>query len=154
MTNGPYRATGSPIGRPWSSSASTSRPPASSGTGTPGRSTSPVSVPTSAPSTARVSPSNTYSTRDAAALAAGSSQAAPGSRRRCQIATSASGRDAHELGGGGGGTASPSAPATTVISVVRPASSVARTRGMSPSHSIVKYGSTSLSSAARLTQIW
>ena len=42
----------------------------------------------------------------------------------------------------------------TVISVVRPSSSVATWRGMSSSHNIVKYGSTILSAAGRLSQIW
>ena len=49
---------------------------------------------------------------------------ASGSSTTCQIARSASGRDAHELGGGGGGSSPPSAPAMTVTSVVRPSSSV------------------------------
>ena len=42
----------------------------------------------------------------------------------------------------------------TVISTVRPSSSVASTRGMSSSHSIEKWASTSLSSAGRFSQIW
>ena len=74
---------------------------------------------------------------------------------RCQIATSASAFEAHECGGGGAcGGASPSRPAITVTSVARPWSSVAATRGVAPPHSMVKYGSTILCSAGRLSQIW
>ncbi len=70
------------------------------------------------------------------------------------MATSASARDAHELGGGSGGSAPAREPATTVTSVVRPASSADVTRGIWWSHSMVKYGSTILSAAGRFNQIW
>ncbi len=70
------------------------------------------------------------------------------------MATSASARAAYESGGGGGGVAPPSDPAITVTSVARPSSSTSWTTGTSPLHSIVKYGSTSLSAAGRFSQIW
>src|SRR3954470_10654242 len=73
----------------------------------------------------------------------------PASSRTIQIATSASSRAAHELGGGDGGLASPIAPATTVT--LPPGNS---TTGMSLAHNMVKYGSTILSSAGRFSQIW
>ena len=87
--------------------------------------------------------------------AAAASSVAPGSDARCQIATSASGRDAHEFGGGGGRRRPASAPAMTVISVLRPVVVGGDVRAGCPrSHSIVKYGSTILSAAGRLSQIW
>ena len=65
----------------------------------------------------------------------GTVQRAPGWSTMCQIATSASGRLAHECGGGGGGVRPASSPAITVTST--PSS---RSRGMSPSQSIEKCG--------------
>ena len=63
-------------------------------------------------------------------------------------------RAAHEFGGGAGGMKSPSAPAITVISpATTPESLVITRRGISSSHSIVKYGSTALSARGRLSQI-
>jgi hypothetical protein len=47
-----------------------------------------------------------------------------------------------------------SGPAITVISTVRPSPSIATTRGMSSRQSIVKEGSTILSSDGRFNQIW
>src|SRR3954447_25121363 len=73
----------------------------------------------------------------------------PASSRTIQIATSASSRAAHELGGGDGGLASPIAPATTVT--VPPGNSMT---GISLAHNMVKYGSTILSVAGKLSQIW
>ena len=86
--------------------------------------------------------------------AGGRTQDEPGSKRRCQMATSVSVRLAQDRGGGGAGCSPASAPAITVISTDRPSASVATTRGMSSSHSIEKWGSTSLSSPGRFSQIW
>ena len=72
------------------------------------------------------------------AAAAGSVHCAPGDMVMVQMATSASGRAAHEFGGGAGGAASPSLPATTVTSVVRPPASRATCRGTWSFHNIVK----------------
>ena len=55
---------------------------------------------------------------------AGGSTRAPGSSTTCQMARSASGREAHELGGAGNGWRPASAPAMTVTSVVRPSRSL------------------------------
>ncbi len=54
------------------------------------------------------------------------------------MATSDSGRAAHELGGGSWGAAEPRRPAMTVTTVVSPSASTASTRGMSSSQNIVK----------------
>ena len=65
------------------------------------------------------------------------------------MATSVSVRLAHERGGGDAGVFPASVPAITVTSTPS-----ASTRGMSSSHSIEKWASTSLSSAGRFSQIW
>ena len=118
ITNGPYWATGSPIGRPCSTS--TSAPVARARR----RSVSQVTTPPSPTSTRRrctdrlgravehVDDANRVGTRWPQA----SSNSAPGSSRTCQIATSLSGRDAHDAGGGAAAPGRPRSPATTVIS--------------------------------------
>src|SRR4029079_16117098 len=87
-------------------------------------------------------------------VAGGNFQAASEDMRMVQIATSVSGRDAHEFGGGAGAFSPSSTPATTVISVVRPTASLAIPLGTALSQSMAKYGSANLSSAGRLSQIW
>ncbi len=75
--------------------------------------------------------------------------------RSVQMATSASGCEAHDSGGGASGLGAPgSAPATTVTVVARPASSWWTRRGMRSFHSMVKCGSTILLRAGRFSQIW
>jgi len=73
-----------------------------------------------------------------------------------QIATCDDGSLAHECGGGGGGPLlTPStAPAFTVIVVVRPAASLWVTTGIVSLHSMVKWGSTILCFFGRFIQIW
>ena len=88
-------------------------------------------------------------------VAAGSVQRAPGSRCSVQMATSASGWDAQDSGGGLSGASAPgSAPATTVTVVRRPSASRCCRRGMRSFHSMVKCGSTILFRAGRFSQIW
>ena len=88
-----------------------------------------------------------------ASPAGGTSHDAPGSSAIDQMATSASGLAAHELGGGASGCSPSSAPAITVIVTVRPLASRWTARGMSWSQNIVKYGATSLSRPGRFSQI-
>ena len=71
-----------------------------------------------------------------------------------QIATFVSDRAAQDFGGGGGAFTSPMRPATTMISVWRPASSCTSRRGTLSLHSIAKCGSTILFEPGRLSQIW
>ena len=100
-------------------------------------------------------PENAYNNRCDSAPAAGIVQRAPGSKRRCQIATSASAFAAHEFGGGLGASALSSEPAITVMSTSASSSPDGTTTvGVSWLHSIVKYGSTILSAAGRFNQIW
>ena len=91
----------------------------------------------------------------------GSVQRAPGSIRIVQIARSASGRDAHESGGGARGPPAPGAPSTGPIrpamlatSLFRPSASVAVKLGTSSAQNIVKCGSAILLRAGRFSQIW
>ncbi len=70
------------------------------------------------------------------------------------MATSVSGRDAHESGGGAGARRPSSSPATTVTVVVRPSGPGTSTTGVSRAQSIEKYGSASFDSPGRLSQIW
>ena len=70
------------------------------------------------------------------------------------MATPASARAAHELGGGGGVAFPSSAPATVTTRVARPPSSRNACSGIVGPHSIVKWGSTILSARGRLSQIW
>src|SRR5688500_8103071 len=100
------------------------------------------------------SPRKTYSMRFAATLAAGTVNWAPGASLRVHTATSLSGREAQELGGGGGAFVSPSRPATMVTSVVFPAESRWSCLGTELLQSMEKRGSTSLSTLGRLSQIW
>src|SRR5262245_4328143 len=83
-----------------------------------------------------------------ASRAGGTTHDAPASIAIDQIATSASSLAAHEWGGGGSGGASSSALAMTVT--VTPGYC---RRGMSWSHSIVKYGAAILLFAGRFSQI-
>src|SRR5262249_59986224 len=110
--------------------------PATTGSEESARTTTPVgAVISSSPTNAL--PSYTYKVRRVALdVAAGSATAASGSHRRCQIATSASERAAHELGGGGGGSSPSSAPAITVMSTTRPSSPTIAC-GVSFAHNIV-----------------
>ncbi len=87
-------------------------------------------------------------------VAAGSVIVAPGSMVTCQTATPESGRAAQECGGGVRAGVPPYAPATTFTRVVRPASSVSSTTGVSSFQKIEKWASAFLSSGARLIQIW
>ena len=68
--------------------------------------------------------------------------------------TWASGRAAHDRGGGDGGVAPARSPAVATMVVARPASSTTRRTGIVGRHSMVKWGSAILSAAARLSQIW
>ena len=117
--------------------------------------TAPVPASRRSPSTVSHDPENAYSSRCDSGPAAGIVQRAPGSKRRCQIATSASVFDAHEFGGGLGASALPRDPAITVMSTNASPSPLATTTvGVSWLHNIVKYGSTILSAAGRFNQIW
>ena len=158
ITNGPYWATGSPIGRPWSTQhLDLGASPATSSTG---------DVGLGRRRRCRCRPRRRRRARcrprtrrapgpSRARRPAGSAQRAPGSRRRCQMATSASGAGGVRVGRRRRGRRRrPSEPAMTVTSVARPVVGPPRTTGMSPSQSIVKYGSTSLSAAGRFSQIW
>src|SRR4051794_715850 len=105
MTNGPYCATGSPMGRPCRTRILAPCAPAVSGASSDARTTTPVGAATTVLPTV-TSPSYTYSTRvvDSPPRAAGTDHVAFAARSTCQIATSASTREAHESGGGDGGT--------------------------------------------------
>src|SRR5262245_4083483 len=150
MTNGPYCATDSPIGRPCISSTSTLPSSAVSVTGLSATTSIAADFDNALPSISSLGPEKKYSVRAVRApFAGGTVHFAPGSSVISQIASSASGFAAHESGGGAGGCAPSSAPATSVTST--PAAG--RTRGMSLSQSIVKYGAANFDFAGRLTQI-
>src|SRR5258708_3239416 len=88
-----------------------------------------------------------------APVAFGRTHEAPACILMHQMATSVSLRDAHDRGGGDGARLPASSPATTMTSVVLPASSAKVHRGTSPLHSIAKCGSTILSARGRFNQI-
>src|SRR5262249_29885065 len=110
----------------------------------------PAWVSSSAPSIAIDDPTKKYSVRLLPGRAGGSRQLAPGSMRSVQIARSDSSRAAQELGGGGGAETSPILPATIVMLVVA-SPDLNSSLGSFEPHSIVKYGSTSLSRAGKLS---
>src|SRR5262245_51285232 len=98
-------------------------------------------------------PLKKYRVRFEPARAAGNDHFACGAMRIAQIARSDSGRAAHELGGGAGAFVPASAPATSITSVARPASSVCVIRGIASAQNIEKYGALNLSDAGRFSQI-
>src|SRR5690242_15897438 len=103
ITNGPYCATGSSIGRPCNINTCAPEPPARTLTGASARTTAAVGDVIGVEAIA-VAPSYTYNVRTLRSLAAlGTVTVASGPTSRCQIATSASARAAHESGGGAGG---------------------------------------------------
>jgi len=155
MTKGPYCATGSPMGRPCSSRNSLVSGPL----------TSLVAAAPAARWRQGVRPPGV----EGHVLALEEIELAPrvftrGGRQRparagaifsVQMARSDSACAAHESGGGAGGASMPvRRPATQAISVCAPAALVARWRGMSCDHSILKCGSAILLRAGRLSQIW
>ena len=157
ITNGPYCATGSPMGRPCSTRHSTVVGPVLvSSQSSVARTCSAAWRSTSCGPTRRLSPTKKYSMRCVPSpCAAGRVHSAPGSMRSVQMATSPSGCEAQDSGGGARGSGAPgSAPATTVTVVARPAASLCTRRGMRSSHSMVKCGSTILFLAGRFSQIW
>ena len=111
ITNGPYWATGSPMGRPWRSRASTGS--------SPGRQLDRLAgLDAGAGASAEDVAGDVEAARPRTRRACGRSparrggriQEAPGSKRRCQMATSVSVRLAQDRGGGGGGCSPASAP--------------------------------------------
>src|SRR5688572_18545166 len=150
MTNGPYCATGSPIGRPCISSTSTLPSGAARVTGRPAATSIAECFVSARPSISSLPPTKKYRVRAVQSpLAGGSVHFAPCSSVISQIARSASGFAAQESGGGLGGVASSRAPATTVTSIP----GAGRARGTSLSQNIVKYGAANLLLAGKLTQI-
>ena len=157
ITNGPYCATGSPMGRPCSSRHSTAWVPVfSSAQSWPATSSSAACSPRCCGPMRRPSPAKKYSMRRVPwPRAAGSTQRAPGARCSVQMATSALACAAQDSGGGASGAAAPgSPPATTVTVVRRPASSRCARRGMRSFQNMVKCGATIFWRAGRFSQIW
>src|SRR3989344_4339704 len=143
ITNGPYCATGSPMGRPCSTRHSTAVVPVLVRVqSSVARTCSAAWRSTSCGPTRRLSPTKKYSMRCVVSpFAAGSVHSAPGSRCSVQMATSPSGWEAQNSGGGGSGSGAPgSAPDTAVTVVARPAASWCTRRGMRSFHSMGKCG--------------
>src|SRR4051812_44502818 len=107
MTNGPYWNTGSPIGRPCSIRSSDSAFPFSRTISASGRSRMQTPDSILREPNLRESPRKKYKVRLLPLFAAGRFHLARGANRRVQMATSESGRDAQECGGGEGALASP-----------------------------------------------
>lgn len=141
------------MGRPCSINISASSGPFSIGAAISARSSIKRLPGTSRSPMRRRLPRKKYSIRFVPGDAAGSVNRAPGSIFMVQIATSLSGLEAHDFGGGEGALASPSRPATTISSVAFPAASRSTILGIVWLQNIAKCGSANLSARGRFNQI-
>src|SRR5688572_20542822 len=121
--------------------------------GTPRRSRAALRGATSTSPTDTRSPSNRYSVRSVPGSVRGSSKRAPGDNTIDQMATSDSGLDAHESGGGAGAARPACEPATIVTETGRPASSTRSSRGTWAFQNIEKNGLANLRLAGKFSQI-